>query len=233
MNKRLSWMAVGGALLGSSLGACATTDRTDGSPRVPHGYRFGGSQTNKLDRSPSAAGTDYLNDADHDPDGDADSDYAVDDDYDLSQDKRRSDNKSYHESDDASIVAYGHTASPNERQAITALVKRYDTLVASADGADACAMLLPSLARTVGSDYGGPAGPRYLRGRSMCKGVSTEMFKHGHTQLAGTLVVTEVRRDGANAVVLLGSRYVPAAYLPLQRLSRRWRVDSLTASPLP
>ena len=156
-------------------------------------------------------------------------------DNDVDQDNDRKNLEAgYRDLDDGVIVGYGRAASPAEARALTALFRRYYAAAAVSDGATACAMLEPAIARAVPADYGRQsAGPPYLRTATTCPGVMSLLFKHFHGQVTAAITVTGVRIKGQEAYVLLGSRTIPAGYVTLRRGGSGWRVVNLLGETLP
>ncbi|HEX4837076.1 MAG TPA: hypothetical protein VFV03_00920 [Solirubrobacteraceae bacterium] len=137
--------------------------------------------------------------------------------------------------DDKPTFAYGHPANAAEERAITSLVRRYYAAAAASEGASACAMLLPSLARAVPESYGhGSAGPEYLQTGRTCQAVVSLLFEHFHQQLAEAIQVVNVRTNGRNhAQVVIGSRTMPASEIYLERQGSSWKVEQLLGQTLP
>jgi hypothetical protein len=173
----------------------------------------------------------------HDPSTDEDLDDShgekADDDNDYSEDHVNPENNRYHDRDDASIVAYGHAASAGEKQAITAVAKRYYMVAVMGDGAKACSMLVPSLAKSIPQDYAQATGPSYLRGNQTCQAVMSTLFQQSHIQLTNPITVTGVRVDGKHAFALLGSSTTPASVLSLEREGGTWKVGQLLGAAMP
>ena len=160
-------------------------------------------------------------DGNGDVDGeDADSDYPVPGSYRLP------------DADDRATFDYGHTPVPAQRREISSLVERYFAAARAEDGAHACALLSPSLARSVPEDYGRGAGPAYLRGGKTCAAVMSMLFKHSHGELAEPVDIVEVRVDGTRAQVVVSSRTLRASRILLHRDRRAWEVRELLGVPL-
>jgi hypothetical protein len=146
---------------------------------------------------------------------------------------RRVENEGYYDSDDSSILTYGHAASVADRRAITALVERYYAAAAAEDGAKACSMITSTFATAIPEDYGQAPGPAYLRGAGTCQAVMSRLLKHVHRQLPAAIKVTEVRVGGNQARALLGSRTTPASFILVERERGTWKIDGLLGGPLP
>jgi hypothetical protein len=149
-----------------------------------------------------------------------------DSDADLDEDSTASEPKTFYDGDDAAVRGYGVAASAVDRSAIAALVSRFARAAETANGGAACPLLYSVLAEAVPEDYGRGAGPAYSRGNS-CRVVMTKLFRHERRELAGglTLAAARVSRNQARAVV--GSRAMPAGYLPLRREHGTWKIDSI------
>jgi hypothetical protein len=179
----------------------------------------------------------YRNDGDGDPSNDGDGDdlggNSVDTDHDDGEDHLDPRNNSYHDKDDAGVVAYGRPATEVERAAVVATVQHYYAAAAAEQGQVACSMISPSLAKAVPEDYGSAPGPAYLRGGKTCQGVMVRLFKHMHTGLGAKIHVTAVRVKGNYGLALLGSTKAPASELPMDRDGAHWWIGSLLAGELP
>jgi len=217
-------------LFGVGLAACGSASDTHSASAASAGTSGRASKA-----LPNNSPQGYLNDGDNDVIGDADNDNNHDDDNDNSEDHKPEENGDYHDGDDRGIVSFGQPADPADKRAVTATVKRYYALAAAGDGATACTMLTPSLARSAEQDYGhGSAGPTYLSAGRNCVEVLGLLFGHFHTQLTSTTtVITGVRVEGKEAIALLGSRAQPAGEIPLTRIAGVWRIGSLFGGALP
>ncbi len=151
---------------------------------------------------------------------DADSDYPIPASYKLPDE------------DDRPVFHYGHSPRATEGRAIANVAERYYAAAGAGDGASACSLLLSGIASSVAQDYG-QAGPPYLRGGKTCQAVLSMLFEHFREQLTEAVTVVEVRVDGVNAQVVLGSRKMPASTIPVRRQGRSWRIGQLLAQPLP
>lgn len=167
----------------------------------------------------------FRGDGDYDH-GDDDSDNSWDDDKDAAFDKYSRKEYSwnrgvFHDRDDAEQVAFGHSADSADALAISRIVKRYYRAAAHDDGRKACAMLLPSITKIV-TDYRLTSIP-YLRGSGTCRVAMTRLFRHEHLSVPQ---VTSVRMKGNVALVLWGSRTMPAGYITLERRHSTWVITS-------
>ncbi len=220
-------------LLGTGMTACGgDTGRSRSTSSLSHPPMPGAALTGTASVAKSLPG--YLNDADNDHFGDSDKDNNSDDDNDNSEDYQVSYDSNYHDSDDSSIVAYGHAAGASDARAVTNSVKRYFAAAAAKDGAPACSMLDPTVTRSIPEDYGhGSAGPAYLSTARTCPAIMVLLFQHYRTQIAASRTVTGVRVQGNHAVAILGSRTVPAGYISLTRRGHTWRITVPIGNPLP
>jgi hypothetical protein len=133
------------------------------------------------------------------------------------------------------IVEYGQEASPTDKQAITALVKRYYAAVAADDGATACSLIHSPLAESVAEDYGQAPGPVSLSGKT-CAVVMSKLFRQLPEQPASVLAATEVtgvRVKDRKGFALLHSTAIPEGDIPVERELGVWRVGTLVGGALP
>jgi len=186
-----------------------------------------------IPRSTSITG-DYDRDDDYPnkPTSDGDDDDSKPTDRDQDSDNP---GNSYFDSDDRSLRDFGRVAPPADRRAITRLVKRYFAAAAAHDGAAACAMILPALAKTAPETLGRPPGPSYARGTT-CAAVISRIFIHYHRQLAAhlpTLEVSDVRVRGDSCVVVMAFKSLPGREIRLVRERRVWRMAAWLDTELP
>jgi hypothetical protein len=236
MKSPLALLAI--ALLGLGATACGGTGKGAhaASQSTATAVTSGGAPAMAV---PSAISSQrYLNDGDAEKvnDGDMDNRNGNHEDHDADSSEEYEetyDNNRYHDSDDSSILAYGHAAGAAKKRAIAAAVKRYYMAAAAGDGATACSMLVSSIARAAPEDYGQAPGPAYLRGAKTCAAVMSLLFKHDHSQLTGMIAVTGVRVEGNQARALLGSTTMPAGYISVERERGAWKIDALLGGALP
>ncbi len=182
---------------------------------------------------PAAAGAArLLSDGDSDNPSDIDGD-SHDGSEDRDNDARTPAAYAYHDRDDGEALAVGQAAAPLERRTIASVVERYYRSAASMDGAAACALLEPSVARSLPNDYGKGAGPAYLRGARSCAVVLTAVSRRLRAELAAPVSVTNVRVSRRGARAFVGSATMPAGELGLSRSGDRWWVAQMIADPLP
>jgi hypothetical protein len=184
-----------------------------------------------------APGQRYLNDGDHDQRTDEDKDDVpgndvLDEDKDAPEDHMHPENNRYHDKDDGAVVNRGHAADAADRRAVTEAVKRYYRAAVAYDGAQACAMLLPSLAKSLPETYAQVSSPAYLRGLETCPAIMTKIFRHSPEQLTNSFVVTGVRIVEGSATALLGSTVLPASSITLAREGSAWRISELLGMAL-
>jgi hypothetical protein len=173
--------------------------------------------------------SDDYNNVAHSGDGDNDDSKPQDRDND-------SDNTtgSYYDRDDTAR-RFGHAARASDKQAITALVRRYYAAAVAEDGAAGCSMIIAAVAKSVPEDLGRPPGPPYLRGTT-CPAVVSKLFKQNRRQLAAyatALEVTSVRVEHDNGVAILGFKALPGRQVRLAREGGVWRFEALLDSELP
>ncbi len=140
------------------------------------------------------------------------------------------------DSNNDSVLDYGHAAAPAEAHAIKALVERYYAAALAENGAKACSILYSTLAESVPEDYGqSPPGPAYMRGTT-CPTVMTLFFKHVHPQVAleyPKLKVVRVRLVERHGLVVLRFGRLPEREIPVDREGHTWRISALLDTPLP
>lgn len=180
----------------------------------------------------------YLNDGDaernHDRDGDDRTVDHEDHDSDSQEEfEEANGNGRYHDEDDAETLAWGTPGPPGDARAVAHVVERYYRAAAARDGRAACAVLVPSLARSVAETYGGGHGAAYLRAGKSCPAVLSLLFAHLRRQLATKVSVTGVRLSDGKALAFVGSTSMPASSLMLSQETGAWMVDALIAAALP
>jgi hypothetical protein len=168
-----------------------------------------------------------------DIDGNGDSDVARVGGADGDNDNPTRASYAFPDRDDEETFAYGHTPAPAARRAIASVVERYFAAASTGDGATACSLLLSSIAAAAPADYGGTAGPPYLRGAKTCQAVMSMLFRHLHEELAAAITIFEVRVHGAHAQVILSSKTQPAGDVFLLRQGSSWKLIGLVSQPLP
>jgi hypothetical protein len=125
------------------------------------------------------------------------------------------------------IATFGHAASVADKQAITALVKRYYAAAVADDGAKACTLIYSLYEEAIAEDYGrSPPGPPGLSGNT-CAVVMTKLFKHVPGQPPAVLATTEVtgvRVKGKDGIVQLHSKAIPRGEIAVRRELGSWKV---------
>lgn len=133
------------------------------------------------------------------------------------------------------ITRFGHDAAPGDKQAITALVKRYYAAAAADDGATACALIYSPLSESVAEDYGQAPAPASLAGKT-CQVVMSKLFRQVPGQASAVLASTEVtgvRVKGMKGYALLRSKAIPEGDIPVERELGVWRIGTLIGEALP
>ncbi len=173
-------------------------------------------------------------------DGDADNPSDIDGNGDIDRGGYDDDNdnptlQSYHfpDGDDRATFAYGHPPGNAARKAISSVVRRYYAAAAADNGASACALLLPSLARSVPESYGSALGLSHPRRAKTCPVVLSTLFRGYSEQLAKPIELVDVRVKGGSAQAILSSRTMRASNTFLMRQGGSWRLLQVLAEPLP
>ena len=140
------------------------------------------------------------------------------------------------EKDDEEIEIYGRPATPAEHRAAVAFAKSYFAAAAAEDGARACKLLLPRLAKGIGGSYESRGDPSYLRGKT-CPEVMTKLFRHRHKLMAAEaagLEVTDVRVTTSTAFILLAFKgIVERRFMGVERFGKTWKLEALLDSQYP
>jgi hypothetical protein len=135
-----------------------------------------------------------------------------------------------------SVLDFGHAAGTSDKQTITALLKRYYAAAAAEDGARACSMLYSTLAEAVPEDYGqSPPGQPYMRGTT-CPAVMTLLFKHFHPQITlelPRLDVARVRLIEHHGLAVLHFGAMPERKIAVAREGHTWKVEALLDGEVP
>lgn len=153
-------------------------------------------------------------------------------DEDSDNDDIENGHKGYFDKDDGAAREFGRPAGPADWKAITKLLKRYYASAARAEGATACSLTLSGLAQAVPQEYGRAPGVKY-HSATTCAAVLSRLFQYLHGELAAPVHFTDVRVQGEEARVLLGSKTRPASYVTLQRERGAWRVAGVLGRQLP
>lgn len=142
----------------------------------------------------------------------------------------------YDDTNNDRTLNFGHPADPAERQEIVSLLERYYKVALAENGTAACSMLYSTRAESTAEDYGGIAGPPYMRGNT-CPVVMTKLFKHFHPVLAielPKLKVARVRLEAHHALVVLSfGKKLPEREIHVMREGHVWKLSQLLDSELP
>jgi hypothetical protein len=220
------------ALLSVCLAACGEAGKgTSSTPKVPTSAIARGAPSTVSGEAPALRNLRGDEDDDDTPNNRA-RDNRNDNDSDFDNDSKASEGTGYYDGDDTGARTYGRAANKGESETIGALVKRYYAAAAAGNGPRACSLIDSLFARSIPEDYGKGAGPAYARGNT-CAVVMSKLFEHDHSKLPAAIVVTGIRVNGSQARALIGSKTVPAGYLPLKRERGVWKVDALSVLPMP
>ncbi len=139
-------------------------------------------------------------------------------------------NRNYNDVDDAEIVAYGHAANPADRQAITALVTRYDKAVLAADGATGCALSYSLYEEGIVEDY---SNHPLVRGKT-CGEVMSKLFQREHANITEVMrsKLTVVRVNGERGYAIFGANPEIQRFILIHRESGVWKVEALLPQEL-
>ena len=136
--------------------------------------------------------------------------------------------------DKGGMVASGHGASPADKNAISAVVRRYLQAGTAGDGAEGCSLLAASLSGALAEQES------QLPSRSAgvtCAAALSRLFNEEHARLLAegfaTMVVTGVHVDGPMALATLGFRTAHESEIVLRREHGVWKIDALSDSTLP
>jgi hypothetical protein len=142
------------------------------------------------------------------------------------------------ENDDEEIEIYGRPATAAEHRSTVAFAKSYFAAAAAEDGAAACTLLVPTLAKAIAGDYEKPSDPSYLHGKT-CAQVMTKLFKHRHklmTAEAAGLEVTDVRvsQTTKTAFILLAFKGIrERRFMGVESFGKAWKLEALMDSQYP
>lgn len=141
-----------------------------------------------------------------------------------------------YDSDDSTVLDFGHAATTSQTRQITRLIGRYYAAEAAENGAEACAMVYSTFAEAIPEDYGtSPPGPAYARGTT-CPAVLSHVFTHFHGEIAKRLPklkVARVRIMERQGVALLSFAGLSDREIRLSREGHTWKVVALTDTDLP
>jgi hypothetical protein len=132
---------------------------------------------------------------------------------------------------------FGHEASPAERRAIVALVKRYYAAARADDGTRDCFLLLSTIAEAAPNDDSRePDTPAYMHGQTTCGGVLSKLFNHYHAQLAAEvpkLQVGHVRLEEHHGLVFLHFGALPERQTSVIREGHVWKMSQIYDQAVP
>jgi hypothetical protein len=238
---RLAAALCAGAALGVGVGACGQTRHASGSSSsaaaaavsaAAAAVGFTGSTTSSVIPPGQPVRGDADADNPSDVDGNGDSDSAAVGGRDGDEDSPTRASYDFPDADDRATFAFGHAPSVAEARAVASVVKRYYADAAAGEGAAACALLVPTLSRLAGEEYG-RHGPAYLRSEGACPAVLALEFAHVHGELGEAIRVFSVRVRGDRAQTIISSRRLRASSIFAVRKDGSWKIETLIGSPLP
>jgi ketosteroid isomerase-like protein len=134
--------------------------------------------------------------------------------------------------DKLELDAFGHRASHAEREAISALVRRYYAAAAAGDSTTVCALLSPAFATQLGNGSSNSG----RNGTTTCSKAVAPLLTQQHEQLtaleASTMIVTDVRLKGSTGLAVLGFRRMPQSTILVEREGIMWRLGQLFGNEL-
>jgi hypothetical protein len=155
----------------------------------------------------------------------------ADNDADGDNDKTENRGKGYYDTDDVSMATFGRAAGSRDARALREMAARYIGAERAADGRAACAMLVPAVASSLVETYGSSRSG-FLRGSKSCQAVMSRLFGHIRRRFSTPTKIVAVRVAGDRAVVLIGSKLMPASYFSLRRERGGWRLTEIQAATL-
>lgn len=221
---------------GSEEGSGSSLDARPRSDLIEPGTVMGSDGTLTTAYRPPGQALRGDGDADNpaDIDGNGDSDSARRGGPDGDDDNPTADSYKLPDEDDKATFAYGHRPTAHDQGEIVATVKRFYTAAQAGDGATACKMFTLTRIRSVVSDYGRSlAGPTYLRGATTCAGLLVRLFAHGKYEYSGQVTILRIGVSNGVAQVIIGSKTMRASTVYLELGRAGWRVENLSAQPLP
>jgi hypothetical protein len=137
-----------------------------------------------------------------------------------------------YDNDGDALLTFGPAANALERQAITALLKRYYTVAAAGDGASACSLTYWLVREKIVEEHDHGRGLASLRGNT-CAQVASKLFRQRHPELTEDVArfkvgAVQVRAKHGWAVLDFG----PARERVTQvhREPSGWKMDALPDS---
>jgi hypothetical protein len=137
--------------------------------------------------------------------------------------------------DDVYILRFGPAAGPADKNAITALIKRYYSALAHEEDSLACSLLFLVLQNLVPETYSQTSRSQKAGQGKTCAAVLSEVYAGHHRELVdenGRLRVVAVRVQGNSALALLrfGPRLVRRVVI--YREGAAWKIGTLQANRL-
>jgi hypothetical protein len=137
--------------------------------------------------------------------------------------------------DDVGFWGYGREATPAERQAFLAVVRRYYQAAAAGDGSGACALIDSKIVRSSDIERAIPAEDRPSAGSSVFRGGSCAqdeslLFEIDRQRLADqalTVRLIAARVEGARGLALLDFRSTGERDIALAREHGAWKIGAL------
>jgi len=168
-------------------------------------------------------------------DGDADNPGDIDGNGDIDPEDNDSDEpvpSSYRfpDSDDRPVFEYGKPARGAARGQIAAVIKRYYAAGTADNGAGACQVFMPLLAKGAAQEYTLPGQSHHY---PTCAALMTAMFAQSRQELAAPVTVVAVRVHGHEAHAVVASRTLRASYVELMRQGGSWRLLAIGGEVLP
>lgn len=185
-------------------------------------------QTNATSAPPSLRS--LKGDEDDDETSEHMSDTSKDNDADFDNDLKPQ--PGYNDSDDGPVRSYGHAATAAKEAQLKGIVTRYFAAAKGGDGKTGCSLTDANFVKAIPEDYGQAPGPAYSRGKT-CPVVLSAIFKHDHAELSSPVLVTAVRIQGDQALVLVGSTTMSARSVTLQHSHGVWGIVGLLGNPTP
>lgn len=134
-----------------------------------------------------------------------------------------------YDTDNDANPTFGPAASPAERAAVVAFIKRYYAIAASGDGAKACSLLDPLVAEAVAEGRALGNGRPSPHGGT-CSRVAGEVFSQHRRELSEDVVTLRlgwVQLQAKQAVALVHFGTVRERIVRLRRRQGAWRMFAL------
>lgn len=138
------------------------------------------------------------------------------------------------DNDRQTVRTYGHEAPAGERLVVASLLERYFKAAAAHDGAAACRLIDPGIAKSAPRSYG-QLGPPYLHGARTCAAVMSRLFEHYQHQLDAKrhgLKIPSLRVEGEEGVAMLDFPGMPERDIALDRRGGSWHLAKLLDEPI-